>query len=84
VRVKLKMSEDPRKLKMPGMLNVCHEKSQAISGVSPRERPHGLQRARPQQWIFPGPSALTSCHHVLWMWDMELQDLMFALLGFGL
>jgi hypothetical protein len=44
----------------------------------------GLLVARPQGQDCPSPLDLLSCHHIPLMLDMDLQDLVFALLGFGL
>lgn len=52
-------------------------------GASPREIPRGLW-TRPQDGGHPSPVELTSYQQVPGMPNMELQDIMFALLGFGL
>jgi uncharacterized membrane protein len=36
------------------------------------------------EWGCLSPFELTSQHHISWIPDIELQDLVFALLGFGL
>jgi hypothetical protein len=71
-------------LVMPGEWNICLEKQQEMLRAGPRERPCGLQMARPQEWGYLKPLEFTSHYHVPQMPDTELKDLMFALLGFGL
>jgi hypothetical protein len=78
----LSCNGDPRMTDRPGTWNVQWGKPYARSASSLGERPCELQMARSSGQGCPSPLELTSWHHVLWIPDMGLQDLMFSLLGF--
>jgi hypothetical protein len=64
-------------LEMPGTSNICLGKLQ-----SSLERGHGGYKQQGHRPELFKPLELTSQHHVSRMPDMELQNLMFDLLGF--
>jgi hypothetical protein len=55
-----------------------------MGGSSPRENPCGLQMTKLQEWGYPHQLELKSFHPMIQILDIELQDLMFVLVGFGL
>jgi hypothetical protein len=85
MRVKPKLLQwGLKEVGIPKTWNICPGKPEVMTGASTKQRPWELQPARIQRWGCPRQLELTSWHNMPQLLDMELQVLMFALLGFGL
>lgn len=83
-RWSLGLNRDPRMSEMPGTWDICCRKLQAWSRASPGQRLYVLQETEIGRQGSPDPLDSRWSHHKPQMINMDLQDLLFVLLGFGL
>lgn len=84
VRMKTKLLWGSQYVGEPGNMNICWGKLLAMNEASPKEKPRGLHLALPQGWVYSKPLEFICCHCLSQVLDIELRNLMFALLIFNL